>query len=79
MTGPDFQRAAQGFSRTMVTVGAIIVMVCVGFLTYTWWSDGRWVWVGLGIALIVVNIAMVILTFRKGRLRPPADENRHER
>ncbi|WLP88962.1 hypothetical protein [Gordonia sp. NB41Y] len=71
MTSHDFQRTAQGFSRMMVTVGAIILMVCVGFLTYTWWRDGRWLWVALGIALIVVNIAMLVMTYRKAKLTPP--------
>lgn len=72
MTDHHFQSAAQSFSRGMVTVGAIIVMVCVGFLTYMWWRDGRWLWVGLGIVLIVVNIVMLVLTYRKARLVPPA-------
>ncbi|MGC4933541.1 hypothetical protein ACLQ3C_07645 [Gordonia sp. DT30] len=71
MTDHHFQSAAQGFSRAMVTIGAIIVMVCVGFLTYMWWQDGRWLWVTLGIVLIVVNIVMLIMTYRKARLTPP--------
>ena len=37
-----------------------------------WWRDGRWLWVTLGIVLIVVNIAMLVMTYRKARLTPPA-------
>ncbi|RPA58955.1 hypothetical protein EF294_14005 [Gordonia oryzae] len=78
MTDHHFQSAAQTFSRGMVTIGAIIVMVCVGFLTYIWWRDGRWLWVTLGIALIVVNIAMLVMTYRKARLTPPAPSDADE-
>ena len=49
----------------MVAFGAILVMVCVGYLTYTWWRDGRCVWVALGIILIIVNIALLIVSNRK--------------
>ncbi|MEP9392025.1 hypothetical protein ABLE92_18245 [Gordonia sp. VNQ95] len=75
MTNHQFQSAAQGFSRGMVTVGAIILMVCVGFLTYTWWRDGRWVWVALGIILILVNIMMLVMTYRKAKLTPPPGDH----
>lgn len=71
MTGPQIQQAAQGFSRWMVTIGGVILIVCVGLLTYTWWLDGRWGWVILGVALIVVNVVMIAMTFRKARLTPP--------
>ncbi|GAA1482088.1 hypothetical protein GCM10009624_25280 [Gordonia sinesedis] len=71
MTYRDYQRTAQGVSRGMVIVGGIIMLVCVGFLTVSWWQEGRWVWVVLGILLIVVDIALVILTFRKPSLTPP--------
>lgn len=71
MTNHQFQSAAQGFSRVMVTLGAIIVMVCVGFLTVMWWQDGRWLWVALGIILILVNIVMLVMTYRKAKFTPP--------
>ena len=74
MTYPDYQRTAQVFSRGLVTVGAIIMLVCVGFLTVNWWQDGRWFWVVLGIVLIIVNIALVVLTYRKARMTPPTND-----
>ncbi len=74
MTYGSFQQTAQGFSRGMTIVGSIILMVCVGLLTITWWRDGRWLWVAIGIGIIVVNIALIFLQFRKAKLQPrPAD------
>lgn len=74
MTYRDYQRTAQGFSRGMVTVGAIIMLVCVGFLTVYWWQQGRWFWVVLGILLLIVDIAMVVLTYRKAKMTPPSND-----
>lgn len=71
MTYRDFQRTATGFSRGMVVVGGIIMLVCVAMLTVYWWQQHRWVWVGMGIVLIVVDVGMVALTFRKAKLSPP--------
>lgn len=63
----------------MVTVGAIIMLACIGYLTVTWWRDERWLWVALGVALIVVNIALVFLTYRKARLAPTPDPTKKRR
>ncbi|MFT4044062.1 MAG: hypothetical protein QM673_12955 [Gordonia sp. (in: high G+C Gram-positive bacteria)] len=66
---PDIARTARGFSRGMVVLGGLVLVVCVGFLTAYWWGEGRWLWVVLGIAVIAVNIAMIVMTFRKPRVR----------
>jgi len=78
VTSPQFQRAAQGFSRGMVIFGSVVLMVCVGLLVVNWWNNHQWLWVVLGIAIIVVNIAMVALTFRKAKLAPPIPDRRDE-
>jgi len=70
VTYGSFHSTAQGFSRGMTIVGSIILMVCVGLLTVTWWRDGRWLWVVIGIAIIGVNIALIFLQFRKAKLAP---------
>lgn len=61
----DFQRGAQSFSRGMTIVGSVILMVCVALLTVNWWREGRWVWVAIGIAIVLVNIGLVFLQFRR--------------
>ncbi|MGV9712634.1 hypothetical protein ACWDTI_18460 [Gordonia sp. NPDC003424] len=67
----DFQRGAQSFSRGMTIVGSIILMICVALLTVNWWNEGRWVWVAIGIAIIIVNIALVFLQFRRRKFPTP--------
>ncbi|MCH5644549.1 MULTISPECIES: hypothetical protein [unclassified Gordonia (in: high G+C Gram-positive bacteria)] len=79
MTYHQYQRNAQNFASILTIVGAIILMVCVGALTYTWWRDGRWLWVALGIAIIVVNIALIYLQFRRRKLTPPVVEGKKPR
>lgn len=61
----DFQRGAQSFSRGMTIVGSVIVMICVGLLIVNWWNESRWGWVAIGIAIILVNIALIFLQFRR--------------
>ncbi|MDL9938406.1 hypothetical protein QSJ18_16770 [Gordonia sp. ABSL1-1] len=70
MTYHQYQRNAQGYASGMTIVGAIILMVCVGALTFTWWQDGKWVWVAIGLAIIAVNIGMIYLQFRRRKLTP---------
>ncbi len=67
-TGPDFARGAQTVSTTMTMVGATILIVCLGWLTVDWWRDGRWFWVAVGIAIIVVNIVLIAMQFRRRRM-----------
>lgn len=67
-TGPDFARGAQTVSTTMTTIGAAILIVCLGWLTVDWWRDGRWFWVAVGIAIIVVNIVLIVMQFRRRRM-----------
>ncbi|UOG19904.1 hypothetical protein MTX80_11465 [Gordonia amicalis] len=66
-TGPDFSRGAQTLSTTMTGIGAAILIVCLGWLTVDWWRDGRWFWVAVGIAIIVVNIVLIVLQIRRQR------------
>ena len=80
MTYHQYQRTAQTFASSLTIVGAIILMVCVSALTYTWWRDGRWVWVAIGIAIILVNIAMIFLQVRRRKLTPkPAEGDKPRR
>ncbi|MDJ0028080.1 hypothetical protein QM583_13400 [Gordonia alkanivorans] len=64
-TGPDFSRGAQTLSTTMTSIGAAILVVCIGWLTVGWWQDGRWFWVAVGIAVIVVNIVLIGMQLRR--------------
>ncbi|MEO9326368.1 hypothetical protein [Gordonia aurantiaca] len=77
-TGPDFARGAQTVSTTMTTIGAAILIVCLGWLTVDWWRDGRWFWVAVGIAIIVVNIVLIVMQFRRRRMQR-ADETKRPR
>ncbi|MGC4961182.1 hypothetical protein ACPXCG_11890 [Gordonia sp. DT218] len=75
MINNDFQRGALGFSRGMTIVGSVILMVCVALLTVNWWREGRWLWVVIGIAIVVVNIGLIFLQFRRRKLTPPPRPN----
>lgn len=77
MSFNNMQRTAQGFSEWMTVVGSVILIACVTLLTVNWWNEQRWLWVVVGIAIIVVNIALIFLQFRKRKLAPtpPADES----
>ncbi|GAB89285.1 hypothetical protein [Gordonia rhizosphera] len=76
MMNNDFQRGALTFSRGMTIFGSVILMVCVALLTVNWWNEGNWLWVAIGIAIVMVNIALVFLQFRRRKLTPPrADDD----
>ncbi len=76
MMNNDFQRGALTFSRGMTIFGSVILMVCVALLTVNWWNEGNWLWVAIGIAIVLVNIALVFLQFRRRKLTPPkADDD----
>ncbi len=70
VTYSEMQRTAAGVSMAMTVVGSIILIGCVGYLSIGWFVDGRWGWGLVGIAMILVNLAMVFLQFRKRRLAP---------
>lgn len=76
MFNNDFQRGAQTFSRGMTILGSVVLTVCVVLLTAQWWSTGRWLWVAIGIAIIAVNIMLVVLQFRRPRLKPNGEPER---
>ncbi|HMS74852.1 hypothetical protein [Gordonia sp. (in: high G+C Gram-positive bacteria)] len=70
VTYSEMQRTAAGVSMAMTIAGSIILIGCVGYLSIGWFADGRWGWGLVGIAMIVVNLAMVFLQFRKRKLAP---------
>ncbi len=64
-TGRDFSRSAQTFSMTLTIVGATILIFCIGWLTVGWWQDGRWFWVAVGIAVVIVNVVLIAMQLRR--------------
>ncbi len=70
VTLSEMQRTAAGVSMAMTVVGSILLIGCVGYLSIGWFADGRWGWGIVGVAMILVNLAMVYLQFRKRRLAP---------
>jgi hypothetical protein len=49
---------------SMTVIGSLVLMICVALLSVSWANDGRWGWFVLGMAIIVVNIALVVYEVR---------------
>jgi len=63
---------------TLTIIGATILIACIGFLTVGWWRDGQWIWVAVGIAVVVVNIVLIAMQLRRRlgeRVNDPATGN----
>lgn len=66
-TGPDYARGAQTFSTILTVVGGAILALAIGYLTIGWWQEGQWFWVIFGIAVVLLNIAMIVVQLRRRR------------
>lgn len=73
MTNQDFARGVQKAGSGLTIVGAIVLVACVIYLTVGWWNDQRWGWVAVGIAVVLVNIVLVGLQFRRPKAPATAE------
>lgn len=56
---------AQRVGGWFTVVGAALLIVFFGIQTSIWWDRGEWLWVALGIFIILIDLALIVQFFTR--------------
>lgn len=62
---PASAQRAQRIGGWFTVVGAALLIVFFGIQTALWWERQEWLWVVLGIFIIVIDLALIVQFFMK--------------
>lgn len=62
---PASAQRAQRIGGWFTVVGAALLIVFFGIQTALWWERQEWLWVVLGIFIIVIDLALIVQFFVK--------------
>ena len=62
---PASAQRAQRIGGWFTVVGAALLIVFFGIQTALWWEHQEWLWVVLGIFIIVIDLALIVQFFVK--------------
>lgn len=63
-TEPGSSRNTLKRKAAWTVASGVLYAVCMGWLTVTWWLDGRWWWVAAGAAAIVLGLTATVMQVR---------------